>query len=476
MKKQPEEPPKKHTVQQASFIHQNTSKLNQDYKIVKKLGSGAFSEVFLVQNRITNNFECVKIIERSSLSSFEDEDIMNEIKTLSEMDHPNIMKIKGYYQTANHLYIISEYLSGGELFDRIIECHNFSESQAAKLIEQILSAVSYLHKHNVIHRDLKPENIVFETKEKDSLIKIIDFGTSKKVSKNEKLHSRLGTAYYIAPEVLAQNYDAKCDVWSCGVILYVFLFGVPPFNGKTDDEIFEKIKKGIFKFPDSGQKVSDDAKKMIIKMLTKNPEQRPSADALLQESWFVKMREKHTDLEGNILAMKNLKNFQSKYEFQKAILLYFVNFFDIKQEKNRLYKVFKDMDKDGDGQINKEELKAAYARTGKGMNNDDEINEIFARIDVNSTGNIDFTEFLMATVNYKQDIHEKELRQIFNIIDKDKSGTLSKDEIAEFFNLTGEDRAGELKALMNEVDTNKDGMISVDEFFNIMNLFLKDKN
>ena len=320
---------KKQGIQQSNFVKQHSTKLNMDYKIIKKLGAGAFSEVFLVQNRITGTYECAKVLELSALSTFADEDIMNEIRTLADMDHPNIMKIKGYYQTANHLYIISEYLSGGELFDRIIEVHNFSEAQAAKLIEQVLSAVVYLHKHNIIHRDLKPENIVFESKDKDSLIKIIDFGTSRKVKKDEKLKSRLGTAYYIAPEVLGMCYDSKCDVWSCGVILYVLLFGIPPFNGKTDDEIFEKIKKGVFKFPDNGPKVSDEAKRLVMRMLTKGPDMRPSGDDLLRDPWFEKMKDKSNVEGNNQLAISSLRQFKVKYEFQRAIMLYFVNFFDI---------------------------------------------------------------------------------------------------------------------------------------------------
>ena len=110
--------------------------------------------------------------------------------------------------------------------------------------------MSYLHKHNIVHRDLKPENIVFETKKKDSNLKIIDFGTSRKVFINEKLKTKLGTAYYIAPEVLEHNYDTKCDIWSCGVIMYILLCGYPPFNGETDDLIFDAIRKGKFQFDD----------------------------------------------------------------------------------------------------------------------------------------------------------------------------------------------------------------------------------
>ena len=473
--KQPEQPEKKGGIQQSNFVKQHSNKLNTDYKIIKKLGAGAFSEVFLVQNRVTSTYECAKVLELSALSTFADEDIMNEIRTLAEMDHPNIMKIKGYYQTAHHLYIISEYLAGGELFDRIIEVHNFSEAQAAKLIEQVISAVVYLHKHNIIHRDLKPENIVFESKDKDSLIKIIDFGTSRKVKKDEKLKSRLGTAYYIAPEVLGMCYDSKCDVWSCGVILYVLLFGIPPFNGKTDDEIFDKIKKGVFKFPETGPKVSDDAKRLILKMLNKNPELRTSGDDLLKDPWFEKMRDNKNVDGQNQIAINSLKQFKAKYEFQRAILLYFVNFFDIKDEKGKLYKLFKSLDKDGDGQLDREELRVAYAKSAKGFNVDEEVDAIMKQLDVNNTGQIDFSEFLLATVDYKKGIHEKELRQIFGIIDKDKSGTLEREEVGEFFNLKGAEQAAELQQLMDEADANKDGKISIDEFFNMMNQFLKDK-
>ena len=463
---------KKPSISQASFVYSKSTKLSDDYKIMKKLGAGAFSEVFLIQDKVKGSLDCVKVISKKSLSSFEGEDIMNEIKTLSEMDHPNIMKVKGYYDTKNHLYIISEYLSGGELFDRIVQAKNFTEMQAAQLMDQILSAVSYLHKHGIIHRDLKPENICFETSSAESNIKIIDFGTSKKVTSSEKLHNRLGTAYYIAPEVLAGSYDFKCDIWSCGIIMYVFLYGVPPFNGKTDNEIFDKIKSGNFKFPDSSARISNEAKDLISQMLTKNPDKRPTGDAVLQHPWFQKMRSGHPDLKVELETINTMVAFQSKYEFQKAVLLYFVSFFDLKDEKKQLLAIFKEMDLDHDGQLDRNELIQAYNKVTDHPDAEAEVEKILEKLDVNKSQQIDFSEFLLATVNYKKDIHDKELHQIFDSINKTKNGFLSKTEIAEFFGLTGPEKASELQMLIDEVDENKDGVISYDEFVSVMNKFL----
>lgn len=458
-------------ISQANLVFSKSTKLSDDYKVIKKLGSGAFSEVFLVQDKIKDIMDCVKVIDKKSLSNYEGEDIMNEIQTLAEMDHPNIMKVKGYYQTNNHLYIISEYLSGGELFDRIIKAKKFTEEIAAEVMEQILSAVSYLHRHNIIHRDLKPENICFETPHPDSHIKIIDFGTSKKVITAEKLKSKLGTAYYIAPEVLAGGYDMKCDVWSCGVILFVFLFGNAPFNAKTDEEIFSKIKLGKFKFPE-GSNVSQDAKDLISLMLTMNPDTRPTADQILKHQWFQKSRAKTFDLSSELNTLQHLAAFNAKTEFQKAILLYFVSYFDLKEEKTKLLKLFKEMDTDHDGQLDREEIVAAFDTLNKDKDVRLNVEELFRQIDVNKTNRVDFTEFLLATVNYKQDIHEKELRQIFNSIDRDKSGFLTREEVAQFFSLSGPQHEQILKQLMDDADKNQDGVITYEEFLTMMNNFL----
>jgi len=154
------------------------------------------------------------------------------------------------------VHIVMELSDGGELFEKIVEMHKFTEHQAADLMKKILSSVKHLHEHGICHRDLKPENFIFSDKTEDPEIKLIDFGLSKRfgpnaaandhtglgqVSLEDKMHTIVGTPYYVAPEVLMGSYNFSCDVWSLGVILFIMLCGYPPFEGDNNKEIFKRV-------------------------------------------------------------------------------------------------------------------------------------------------------------------------------------------------------------------------------------------
>ena len=172
------------------------------------------------------------------------------------MDHPNILKLHDIYEDSKRYYIVTEYftlhsmlcrlLLGGELLDRISIEKKFTEYDAAKIMKQILEALTYCHSKYIVHRDIKPQNILFETKEKNSRIKILDFATSQNFDPNKKMLMRVGSPYYIAPEVLRRSYNEKCDVWSCGVILYILLSGYSPFNGKSVQDLLQAIGRGEY--------------------------------------------------------------------------------------------------------------------------------------------------------------------------------------------------------------------------------------
>ena len=217
--------------------------------------------------------------------------------------------------------MVTELVEGGDLFSEIERRKNLSEKLAANIMKQLLSAILYCHKRGIVHRDLKPENILIE-KSKDSSelnIKVIDFGTANIFKKNTRLNEALGTLNYMAPEVLDSNYNQKCDVWSCGVILYILLCGYFPFDGDTDNEIMASVKKG--KYDLSGffyfnlidpiwNNISDDAKDLLSNMLVLSDEKRFSAEQAYSHKWIQNAATTPVNIKAMGEALNNLKNFR----------------------------------------------------------------------------------------------------------------------------------------------------------------------
>jgi calcium-dependent protein kinase len=216
--------------------YKEVASFSKNYKIDPNiLGEGAFGRVQKCCKKDTTEDRAVKIINKNNMSESENVRLKYEIDILKNLIHPNIVRLYEVYEDKNSIFLVTELCDGRELFDEIIARSRFIEQEAAIVTKQLLQAMAYCHEKNVAHRDLKPENILINYKEKGS-IKVIDFGTSHVYDSNDhQMHQMYGTAYYIAPEVLAGNYTEKCDMWSIGVILYVMLSGKPPFNGKNDE-------------------------------------------------------------------------------------------------------------------------------------------------------------------------------------------------------------------------------------------------
>jgi calcium-dependent protein kinase len=235
----------------------------------------------------------MKKITKNLLSKAETvNEIKNEIELLKQLDHPNIVKIFEFFVEYDGYYLITEYLQGGELFDAIKKNGSFFEPIAANIMYQIFSAINYCHSINIIHRDLKPENILIDSINQNTgflSIKIIDFGTAKIYEKNKNENKIIGSSYYIAPEVLEKNYNEKCDIWSCGVILYTLLSGKLPFTGRKQGEILRKILLGKYNMKgDPFDSISYEGKDLVKKCLEKNVQTRISARDALLHPWFNK--------------------------------------------------------------------------------------------------------------------------------------------------------------------------------------------
>lgn len=268
-------------------------------------------------------------------------------------------------------------------------------------------------------RDLKPENILLEQNKDFDQIKIIDFGTSLVFDVGKKLDEKLGTPYYIAPEVLNKSYNEKCDIWSCGVILYITLSGIPPFNGGTDQEIMKKVKLGKFSFSDPcWSQISDKAKDLITKLLTLDPDNRPSAELALQHPWITEMSKANVEQNLALGALSNLKTFRADQKLKQATFAFIASQLLTKQEKEHLDKIFKALDKNGDGKLSKEEIFDGYDQYfGKSMDKES-LEKMFDSVDIDKSGFIDYSEFVIASMNEKTLLTNEKLHAAFKMFDK----------------------------------------------------------
>ena len=460
---------KEFTVGKGTFIQYKKGLIEKDYTIGEVVGSGAFASVRKVKSKTNGQIRALKIIKKQKNQN--SARMYLEVEILKKLIHPNIMQIFEFYEDKKNFYIITEFCEGGELFDKIIEKGSFSENEAAWVMKQLLSAVNYIHSNNIVHRDLKPENILLDTK-KDNIIKIIDWGTARFFDRNKKMNRINGTPYYIAPEVLAEKYDEKCDIWSCGVIMYIMLCGYPPFNAESDELILEKIKKGKFTFPpEEWDSVSPLAKDLVTKMLEFHPSKRLSANEALTHKWLVSNNTKTVDKTLSIKCLKNMKKFHAERKLQQASLTYIVNNLLSKEEKNDLLELFQQFDANGDGVLTKEEILNGYKTIMPFDDAEKEVERIMNEVDIDKSGTIDYNEFVLATINKQKLLNKEKLEATFKMFDKDGSGSISSDEIKSVLGKHVDEKV--LDDMIKEVDINGDGEISLVEFKEMMLKFLE---
>eukprot|EP00164_Ancoracysta_twista_P001740 GFYU01002285.1.p1 GENE.GFYU01002285.1~~GFYU01002285.1.p1 ORF type:complete len:380 (-),score=123.49 GFYU01002285.1:272-1411(-) len=311
-----------HQPQPAPSYSVSEEQVQQRYIVMSKLGSGAFSEVFLCQDRQTNEQFAMKIIDKVRVArSRKDLDVTKQIKAeidiLRKVNHPHVVKMREALESEGKLYLILELVTGGELFDRIAAMRRgYTEADACKLFTTVVQAVDHLHSLGVVHRDLKPENILLASQTDATDIKLTDFGLSRIIGETGVMHTCVGTTSYMAPEILMrQPYDKSCDFWSLGVILYILLCGFPPFGGKPA-QIIGQVKNGIYRFPDPyWTNISNEAKDLVKSLLKTNPAERATAQQILMSPWVHRFGEPQAPaVELHAGVISNFKEYKQRYQ------------------------------------------------------------------------------------------------------------------------------------------------------------------
>ncbi|KAL7002281.1 CBL-interacting serine/threonine-protein kinase 9 [Sarracenia purpurea var. burkii] len=258
------------------------------YQIGKTLGEGSFAKVKHAKNIDTGDNVAIKIMDRDRLLRHKMvEQIKREISTMKLINHPNVLKLFEVMASKTKIYIVLEYVNGGELFDKIAKQGRLKEDEARRYFQQLINAVDYCHSRGVYHRDLKPENLLLDP---FGVLKVSDFGLSafsQQIGGDGLLHTACGTPNYVAPEVITdKGYDGtSADVWSCGVILFVLMAGYLPFDEPNLMALYRRIQKADFSCPSW---FSSGAKKLIKRILDPNPVTRITISEILANDWFKK--------------------------------------------------------------------------------------------------------------------------------------------------------------------------------------------
>ena len=401
------------------------------YKFKEVLGGGHFGTVRVAYKRKEEprRYYAIKSISKKNLSPSDLEDLIKEVDIISGLDHPVIIDFYETYQDEFFFHIVMELCKGKEVFQKIASEGKIEEKKVAIVINKVLNAIAYCHSRGITHRDIKPENILFETDELNSEIKLIDFGLSRKYSADQKMHTILGTPYYIAPEVLKGNYDEKCDIWSIGALTYIMLCGEPPFKGKSNNEIFMKIIKEPIKFnPYKWNNLSENSKNFIKNLLNKDPNKRPTAMEALGHSWFNSIEiSSPKNITQDIL--NNIKNFRIKQQFKKIVLRYLLSTLN-ESELKKYKRAFYAIDFKHNGTISKEELIKAF-EIGKIEITNENIDFVFKLCDENRKGSLDYTDFLMCAYDKNYLLTEKKLELAFQYFDVDNSGIIEIHDVKD---------------------------------------------
>lgn len=423
------------------------------------LGTGISGVVRVATHLVTKRQYAIKTLSREGVNAKRTAMLHNEVSIFLKLDHPNIARLIEVYESEKAIHLVMELCTGGELYDRLASKKKYTERETALVTQQMLSAINYCHQHRVCHRDLKLENWVYADKTPDAPLKLIDFGFSRIFNPGVPMTAMHGTVYYVSPEVMDGCYKETCDIWSIGVIVYMLLSGSPPFNGTQDHEILLKIKRGTYSL--SGPQwegISEEAKSFIAFLLQKDSDKRPSAIEALQHPWLTKRGALHRDI--SISVVKSMRDFSVSNVLRRAALGV-VALGMTSHEISDLEVAFQQLDILKKGTLQFQTLVKVLC--DKLDINDAEGQKICNKIDITGKKEVNYTEFIAATLQAKLLIDEKLIQDAFARFDVEKKKRITLENlrsiVGDYFDGT------RVECILNSWDLNHDGYLDYNEFY-----------
>ncbi|CAL5383207.1 unnamed protein product [Camellia sinensis] len=375
------------------------------YELGKEVGRGHFGHTCQARGKKGDLRDlplAVKIIAKAKMTTaISIEDVRREVKILKALSgHIHLVRFYDACEDANNVYIVMELCEGGELLDRILSRGGrYTEEDAKLIIVQILSVVAFCHLQGVVHRDLKPENFLFSSRNEDANMKLIDFGLSDFIRPDERLNDIVGSAYYVAPEVLHRSYSLEADIWSIGVITYILLCGSRPFWARTESGIFRSVLRADPNFDDlPWPYMSAEAKDFVKRLLNKDYRKRMTAAQALTHPW---LRSENHPVPLDILIYKLVKSYLHASPFKRAALKALSKALTV-NELDFLRAQFLLLEPNKDGYISLDNFKMALVRNATDAMNESRVPDILNAMAPLAYRKMEFEEFCAAAISTYQ--------------------------------------------------------------------------
>ncbi|RXH75302.1 hypothetical protein DVH24_030023 [Malus domestica] len=414
------------------------------YEMGEEVGRGHFGytcKATFKKGELKGQQAAVKVIPKAKMTTaIAIEDVRREVKILRALSgHDNLVKFYDAYEDQENVYIVMELCEGGELLDRILaRGGKYTEDDARTVMTQILNVVAFCHLQGVVHRDLKPENFLFTSKDEDSQLKAIDFGLSDFVKPDERLNDIVGSAYYVAPEVLHRSYATEADVWSVGVIAYILLCGSRPFWARTESGIFRAVLKADPSFDElPWPSLSTEARDFVKRLLNKDPRKRMTAAQALCHPWLKNSNDIKVPLD--ILIFKLMKVYMRSSPLRKAALRALSKTLTV-DELSYLKEQFALLEPNKNGTISLENIKTALMKNATDAMKEARIADFLASLNALQYRRMDFEEFCAAALSVHQleavDRWEQHARCAYEIFEKDGNRAIVIEELASELGLS----------------------------------------
>ncbi|EER06423.1 calcium-dependent protein kinase, putative [Perkinsus marinus ATCC 50983] len=430
------------------------------------IGSGYNGPVRLAINRRLNKAFAVKSFKKKRISSKKMALLKSEVDIYLRLDHPNIARLHEVFEDDKFVHIVMEYCKGKELYHRLVseEGQHFSESVAAETTYQMLLPLKYLHAHNVVHRDIKLENYLYDSKDENATLKLIDFGFSKIIDPSRRMHQSCGSVAYVAPEVLEGSYTNKCDLWSLGVIVYMLLSGSPPFHGPERDMLVS-IEEGEYEMPEEKwANISPQAKDFVRRLLIRDPEERMSASEALQHPWIVGRSSKVCgSYQIGDEVLESMRRYAACSHFRRAamcMMAYSLTSDEISDLKFQFWA----LDTERKGVIKLSDM--VEVMKGKLDISNREIEHMFNVLDQSGDGEIEYSEFVAAMLLNRVKFHEDLVRDTFRAFDVKGTGKLNVNDVLAILGKDAEDA----EELFREGEVDENGEIDYEKFLRALRL------